>query len=733
MTTLLNKSLATLLSATLLLSPLAAQTPAPAPANTDDQQSQGFTFKVNSDLVLVNVVVRDKSGNLVRDLKRDDFTLLEDGKPQRVVSFDIEKPDSVALETPQAGPSQQTIQGEVPRILTGTGAPVTRETVRDRRLIVIFFDFSSMQPEEAERAIQSATDYVNKQMAPADLVSIVTLSDSMQIAQDFTTDHDVLQKSLKRLSVAEGEGFEAGDTGDSTDGQDTGAQYTVDDTEYNLFNTDRRLAAISSLAKALGNVEQKKSVLYFSGGMEKTGLENEAQLRASVNAAIRSNMALYTVDIRGLQALPPGGSADKASLRGTSAYSGKAVQSDLDSNFASQETLTTLAADTGGKAFLDSNDFGKAFAKVQDDTSSYYVLGYRSTNKAMDGHYRRITVKLNRSDLKLDFRHGYYGPRDFTHFTKEDREKQLQDELMSQLSMTDLPIYLDTAFFRMADDKYYVPVSVVVPGSAIPFVQNGDKDKATLDIIGTVTEASTKYPIGSIRDTVKLAVESQQAARRNIQYSSGFLLAPGTYKLKIVARENQHGTIGSFETPLTIPNLKKAPLKMSAVVLSTQRGPVGKQKQNPLAQGNTQLIPNLAHVFTSDQQLTFYYEVYEPAKDKRTDETAGAPSSRGERGKKGSIRLLTNIQFFSGKVKAYETPLVETLELNAPDRRAASFQLEVPLSKLRPGWYTCQINVVDDAGGTFLFPRMPVLIRASRVNPAPAPTPVAATAPAGAQ
>lgn len=722
MTTLFNKSLAALLSATLLLSPMAAQNPAPA----DDQQSQGFTFRVNSDLVLVNVVVRDKSGNLVRDLKRDDFTLLEDGKPQRVFSFDIEKPDSV--EAQQAGPSQQTIQGDIPKVVVPqilTGATVAREAVRDRRLIVIFFDFSSMQPDEATRAIQSATDYVNKQMAPADLVSIVTLSDSMQVAQDFTTDRDALQKALKRLGVAEGEGFEAGDTGDSTSGQDTGAQYTVDDTEYNLFNTDRRLAAISSLAKALGNVEQKKSVLYFSGGMEKTGLENEAQLRAAVNTAVRANMALYTVDIRGLQALPPGGSADKASLRGTSAYSGRAVQSDLDSNFASQETLTTLAADTGGKAFLDSNDFSKPFSKVQDDTSSYYVLGYRSTNKAMDGRYRHITVKLNRSDLKLDFRHGYYGPRDFTHFTKEDREKQLEDELMSQLSLTDLPIYLDAAFFRVADDKYYVPVSIVVPGSAIPFVQNGDKDKATLDIIGAVTESSTKFPIGSIRDTVKLAVESQQGARHNIQYSSGFMLAPGTYKLKIVARENQNGKIGSFETPLTVPNLKKAPLKLSAILLSTQRGPVGKQKQNPLAQGGTQLIPNLAHVFTPDQQLTFYFEVYDPAKDKRTDE---AVKQSGE--KRGSIRLLTNIQFFSGKVKAYETPLVETSELNAPDRKAATFQLEVPLSKLRPGWYTCQLNVIDDAGGTFSFPRMPILIRAARTTvpttaeaQSPTPTP----------
>ncbi len=718
MTKLLNKSLATLLSATLLMAPLGAQNSAPAPAA--QPQEPGYTFKVSSEFVLVNVVARDKNGNLVRDLKREDFTVLEDGKPQRVSSFDVEKPDSMTAEAPEAGPTQTTVQGEVPKIMTSE--KVSRESVRDRRLIVIFFDFTSMQPEEAERAIQAANDYVNKQMAPADLVSIVTLGDSMQVPQDFTADKTALLAALKRLSISEGEGFEAGDTGDSTDGSEDGTEYTVDDTEYNLFNTDRRLAAISSLAKALVNVEQKKSVLYFSGGMEKTGLENEAQLKAAVNAAVRANMALYTVDIRGLQALPPGGGANKASLRGTSAYSGAAVQRDLDSNFNSQETLTTLAADTGGKSFLDSNDFHQAFTKVQDDTSSYYVLGYRSTNNAMDGRYRHITVKLARRDLKIEFRHGYYGPRDYVHFTKEDREKQLQDEMMAQLPSTDLPIYLDTAFFRITNDKYFVPVSMVVPGAAIPFTQNGDKDKATMDIMGGVTEASTKFPIGAVRDTIKLAVESREAARKNIQYTTGFMLPPGKYHLKIVARENQSGKVGSFETGFTVPDLKKTQLKMSAVVLSTQRGPAGKQKQNPLAQGNTQLIQNLAHVFSADQQLTFYFEVYDPAKGKDAEGgAAGAASQRSDGGKqeavkKGSIRLLTNIQFFSGKVKAYETPLMETLELNDPGRKAATFQLEVPLSKLRPGWYTCQVNVVDDAGGSFSYLRLPILVRAPHVS-----------------
>jgi VWFA-related protein len=705
-TSILNKVLATVLAANLLLAS-ALSVAQEAHDGRMPQNSSGYTFRVQSDLVLVNVVVRDKSGNLVRDLKQEDFTIIEDGKPQRVQSFDIEKPEVVA----KAAPNQAIVQGTVealPKILSPE--KVAPETVRDRRLMVIFFDLSSMQPEEVERAVKAAKEYVAKQMSPADLVSVVTLGDSMQVMQDFTTDRAALNQVLGRLSVSEGQGFEAGDTGDAEGTPDTGAEFTADDTEYNLFNTDRRLMAIASLAQSLAKMEQKKSVLYFSGGLQKTGVENQSQLRAAINAAVRANVSLYTVDIRGLQALPPGGNAASASLRGTSAYSGRAVQGQLDSNFASQETLSTLAADTGGKAFLDSNDFSRPFAKVQEDTASYYVVGYRSTNKAKDGRYRRIAVRVNRKDVKLEYRSGYYGPRDFAHFTKDDREQQLQDEIASEFPSTEVPVFLEAAYFRLQDDKFFVPVSIVVPGSAIPAMQVADKEKASLDVLGIVREATSKFPVGSVRDTIKVPVSAPPTAvRKNVQYNTGFMLAPGRYHLKFIVRENMNGQLGTFETDFTVPDLKKSPLRMSSVMLSSQRGPAGKNKQNPLAKDGTELLPNLAHVFSTSQRITFYYEIYDPAKFK---------ASEPNKPKTGGIRLLTSIQFFNGKVKAYETPLVEAHELNAPERKAATFQLEVPLSELRPGWYTCQVNVVDDAGGTFSFPRMPVLVREAKAAPA---------------
>ena len=116
----------------------------------------------------------------------------------------------------------------------------------------------------------------------------------------------------------------------------------------------------------------------------------------------------------------PGGEAQRASLRGTSAYSGQAVLDQYNSNFTSQETLVTLAGDTGGRAFLDSNDFGQAFTVVRQDTSAYYILGYHSDKPAHDGHFRRIMVRVNRPGVKLDFRRGYYAPTDFQHSLQKD-------------------------------------------------------------------------------------------------------------------------------------------------------------------------------------------------------------------------------------------------------------------------------------------------------------------------
>ncbi|HUS19123.1 MAG TPA: VWA domain-containing protein [Terriglobales bacterium] len=694
----------------LLCPLLPAQTPAPS-AKPAEQPQRDFTFKVTSDLVLVNVVARDKKGNLITDLKREDFTLLEDSKPQKISSFDIENtemaalPEVVSAAPADGGPAQAATEAK-PK------APTASINLKNRRLIVLFFDFSGMEEEEIVRAVEAAQKYLDQQMTAADTVAITSFSSSLIVNQDFTADRGALKKALARFTSTSGEGFQS-----AADADSSGNAFAADDSDFTSFNTDRKLQALQSLAKGLARIEQKKSIIYFSNGVSSSGLENQSQLRATVNEAVKANVAIYTMDVRGLQALPPGGDASTGSSRGTGIFTGAAVQSQMDANFGSQETLTTLAADTGGKAFLDSNDFNKVFDRVQQDTSAYYVLSFRSANPNKDGRYRKITVKSNRPDLRLEYRSGYYAGKDFAHSSKDDREEALEKELNSELPATDVAVYMAASYFRRNDGQYYVPVSIVVPGSEIPFTRSSDVDKASLDIIGVVRLGQTPIPVASARETVKLNVqESQNVKRKNVQYNTGFILAPGTFHLKFVVRENQTGRIGSFETDITVPDLrkqdKKNPLKMSSVVLSGQVQLAGKNsKDNPLVRDGKEMVPNITHVFAKDQHLYMYYEVYDPAKAPKT------PAPKPENGQlakpeppKGDVRVMSSVQFFNGKVKAFETPLMEVRELS-PERRAAAFQLDVPLTQLKPGYYTCQVTVVDDAAGTFSFPRFALLVK----------------------
>jgi VWFA-related protein len=688
------------------------------PGFAQQQAGDGtFTMKVQTDIVLTNVVVRDKkTGEVVKGLKQSDFTILENGKPQTIASFDYQNVDEAAVLRESA-----TVTGKATIAdLLNRDFAASPAALRDHRLIVMFFDLSSLQPEDIDRAVQAAQDYVNKKMQPADLVALVSMATGLSMDQDFTSDKAALLKGLGKYNGTEGTGFANGnERGTSGGTSDDASSFTADDSEYNSLNTDRELYAIRTIAKSLERVDQRKSMLYFSGGLTRQGIENQASMRAATNEAVKANMAIYSVDSRGLEAMPPVGNASKGSLRGTAAYSGGAMQSQLDANFGSQETLATLSSDTGGKAFFDSNDFAPAFQQVQHDTEAYYIVGFHSTNSARDGSYRHLTVKLNRNDVKIDYRPGYYAPADFQHQKTEDREVALTEQLQSDLPATDVAVYLQALYFRLEGDKFFIPVSLIVPGSQIHSVKNGDRDKANIDVMGQVKN-SQGIVVGNVRDNVKLTLDAaQQVQRKNIQYSTGFTLAPGKYHLKFVVRENQTGAMGSFETDLQVPDLKKSPLKLSSIVLSSQRVPsTAKKTVSPLVRDGVEWIPNVPHVFRQDQHLYFLYEVYDPTKQKGTPEPASSPGLTRREG--GLVRVLTSIEFLNGGVKVYETPLVEAKAINIPERGAVAFEFDVPLTQLKPGTYVCQVNVIDDAGGSFSFPRMALRIQPG-ATPAVAP------------
>ena len=282
--------------------------------STPSSTSQSsFTLKVNSDLVLTNVVVRDKkTGEVVRGLTANDFTILENGKPQQISSFDFESVD-------QAAPlNEATITGQAGHsIFNAKTGVATTEELRNHRLIVLFFDLTSMQPEDIERsamppAITSTARCSRPTSGRRRLARHIPFARSGFHRRTSSS----CSTPLIHTPAIRGPGLSAGATSTTNQVEDT-TSFTADESEYNDLNTDRELFAIASISKSLAYINEKKSMLYFSGGIQRDGIENQASLRSAINAAVRANLSIYSVDTRGLQAISPLGDATTGSLRGT--------------------------------------------------------------------------------------------------------------------------------------------------------------------------------------------------------------------------------------------------------------------------------------------------------------------------------------------------------------------------------------------------------------------------------
>jgi VWFA-related protein len=708
--------IATFLSGLMVLSAQAPQTPQDTPAAGGKTPTK---FSTTLQLVLVDISVKDKSGQPIKGLSPSDFTIMEDGKKQDIKVFKFQEleenvaPEPVpAIKPTAAKPVEAASTPAVKPITANQIAPSKPGEVKykDRRLMVLFFDMTSMPIQDQIRAQTAAQKFLKTQMTPSDLMAIMAFTSDLKVLQDFTDDRDALAKVIKGLTIGEGSDLAVDGSTGADNEEDTGAAFTADDTEFNIFNTDRKLAALESAARMLGSLSEKKALIYFASGVSKTGVDNEAQLRATINSAIRNNVSFWPIDARGLVAGAPLGDATKGSPGGAGMYSGSSARSQQSSQQGSQETLYTLAADTGGKALLDNNDLSMGIANAQKEMSSYYILGYYSQNDKLDGRYRRIklqpSAELQAKVGKLDYRQGYFAGKEFGKFNSSDKERQLQEALMLGDPMTDLSVALEVDYFRLARDRYFVPVTVKIPGAELELAKHGGAETTKLDFIGEVRDAKGTVQ-GNVRDYQEIKLKGEtagQLGKRTLAYDTGFTLAPGTYTLKFLARENETGKMGTFETKFVVPDLttQLKYLPISSVVLSNQRQDMNtalataeKDKKllaaNPLVQDNQKLVPSVTRVFKKDQDMFVFLEAYQP------DATSTQP-------------IVATVSFYRGKVKAFETdPLQVTDGLNAKSK-ALPVRFSVPLSKLAPGRYTCQVSVLDPAGQKFAFWRAPIVM-----------------------
>jgi VWFA-related protein len=665
------------------------------------------TFTTGATLVVETVSITDKSGKPVEGLTAKDFTITEDNMPQTIKFFEYQKLEEVPAQAPPPAPRVENVK-VYEKLTTTQIAPETAGDLkyRERRLLALYFDMSSMPPADQLRALTAAEKFIRTQMTPSDLVAIMKFSGAgPEVLQDFTNDRDRLLSMLETLAVGEGQGNDENPNDAST--SDTGAAFGQDDSEFNIFNTDRQLSALQTAAGMLGRLSEKKALIYFASGLRLNGVDNQAQLHATINAAIRAGVQFWTVDARGLTAQAPMGDATRGSQGGAGMYTGASALA-MTANFQqTQDTLWAMAADTGGKALLDNNDLSMGIVNAQKANASYYILGYYTSNTNPDGKYRRVKITVGDTSYKLDYRQGYFANKVFSKFTTADKERQLEDALLLGDPITELTIAMEVDYFQLNSAEYFVPVTIKIPGRELALAKRGGAEHTLLDFIGEVKD-SFGTTESNVRDKIDVKLSDNTAtelAKRPILYPTGFTLLPGKHTIKLLARDSETGRIGTFQTTFVIPNLNKEQkrIPISTVVLSSQRVDFkdalynaskdkgAAESVNPLVQEGQKLIPSVTRVFSKSRDMYVYLQAY-------------------QQGLEAAHPLVAFITFYQGQTKAFETPPLQVAESLNNRLRTTPLKFDIALNKLPPGEYNCQVTVLDPQGQKAAFWQAPVML-----------------------
>jgi VWFA-related protein len=673
-------------------------------------------FRAETRLIVETVTVKDKEGRAVEGLTAKDFAITEDGEPQQIAFVEFQRLSASAPSTQNATADKPAapIAPIAPVAPVAPVAPIPPSTqisiastgdirYRDKRLIVLYFDTTAMGGVESMRAFAAAQKFIAAQMDPSVLMAVMAFQGgAVRVKTDFTDDRARLDEVIMRLIYGDdldGDGF--------PDNPETGTAFGQDDAEFNIFNTDRQLAALQTAMSMLRPLPERKTLVYFSSGLRLNGTDNHAQLRATTNAALRANVSIHAIDARGLVATPPLGDASRPSPGGLQMFTGQGAIN-LSSGFQrSQDTLYALSKDTGGDAMFDYNDLSLGIVRAAESLTSYYIIGYYSTHTAPDGKFRRVKVSLtNGMSADVSFRAGYFADKTFAKLSSADRERQLEEALMLENPVTDITIAMEVNYFQLNRAEYFVPVGVKIPGSELVLAQRGGAARTVIDFIGEVKD-DYGITIQNVRDKLDIRLNAEtasQLAKRPIQYETGFTLLPGKYVIKILARDDETGRMGTFQTNFTIPNLNREEkrIPISSVVLSSQRVALSdaiysvRQKLpadavNPLVLNGEKLIPSVTRVFSKARDLHVFLQAYQRSATE-TQPVVGV------------------VAFYKDDAKVYESAPLAIVDGLNPKTKAVPVLFTIPLDAFPPGRYDCQISVLDPTGAKATFWRAPIVI-----------------------
>ena len=629
------------------------------PAKSQDKKQTDVqdVIKVTSNLVSLDVIVKDKRGKPITDLKAEDFTVSENGVPQKIEFF-----DSTLTSVGVTGQSTNAVVSTEPTPQTPTGFP--------RNIIALVLDGQSTELANLKHVREGMLKYIRERITDNDSVALFSISGGLQLLQPFTHDKGALiaavekaydSSTVSKTSEARGisenisalrDKISAGPPGDTVaSSPSAGAagsamlekmiaqrmleQYIQLRSALSTQQTRPVLAALAAIAEGLRSVPGKKTLVMFSQGFVATEAL-DWQVQSTIDIANRANVAVYIIDSTGLTGGTPTSGALVASspLAGISGELGmeqrrRAAAGESVFDISRQEGLNRqqdllyrISEDTGGHFLKNTNDIGAGLERIDTEIRSRYTLAYRSTDGNFDGSFRKVKIEVRRADTNILARSGYYAipPSQIVPMTPDDRK--LLANFASMEANPTLPLSLELNSFRSRDGFYIVPLSFEVDPTLVQFDRKGDKQRLQLDVLGVVRAEGDDKILSRLGGNFDVSLSPQQyesISHDKIFYRQDMQLYAGSYTVDLIVRDRLSGKVAAKREKLELP-IDDASFWTTGAVLSRHAEPLKGPSRNGdvFTEGSVQIRPSPSREFHSTDNLIVFLQLYNAAVSRET-------------------------------------------------------------------------------------------------------------------
>jgi VWFA-related protein len=544
------------------VTPVSGTTPAPA-QNAPETKAvdEPATFHTRVNLVMVPVVVRDKSNQIIGTLKKDDFHLLDRGKPQEIIKFSVEEPARPAGYRSSGSGGEKTGAAEIAAPGEASPAPLPD------RFVAYLFDDVHTSFADLARVRDAAIRHLNS-LGPKERAAVYTISG--QVVQEFTDDRDALKAAIQRLfphpltrspvaqcpdisyyqadmivnkndpmalqiAVSELISCANMDTSSSSTVQQATSQVQgLAQTRYGEGEQETRVAlyTLMALVKRMGTMPGQRVILLASAGF--IAPLQQQELTDILDRALKVNVVIGAVDARGLY-------TDSQDVSGHNTSSTAMVlkqQYQREAARAQADILEELAAGTGGTFFQNNNDLYAGFERVAAAPDYVYMLGFSPQNLKLDGSFHSLKVTVKGVSMSIQARKGYYAPRHLAD-PKETAREEISEALFSREEQTDLPVGLTTQYFKSSENNARVTVLMRVDAKKLKFRKEDDRNCNELTIATALFDRNGNFVVGN-QKRLDMRLRDETLAKRldnGLTVRSSFDVKPGAYTVRLVVRD----------------------------------------------------------------------------------------------------------------------------------------------------------------------------------------------------